>query len=69
MRTQIRHNGVVLGRRIDIDTGAADTLPQAVAAFVLAVADWRRQGAEALLHSVIRHEDSGFASQMSGLRL
>lgn len=62
-------NGVVLGRRIDIDTEAADTLPRAVEAFVLAVADWRRHGAEALLHSVIRHEDTGFASQMSGLRL
>lgn len=62
-------NGVVLGRRVTVGQADASALPRAVESFILAVADWRRSGAETLLQGDVRQEDAGFASQMSGLRL
>lgn len=62
-------NGVVLGRRLDVIQTDTKHLPQNIEAFILAVIDWRRSGAETLLQSVIRHDETGVASQMSGLRL
>lgn len=61
--------GVVLGRRIDIRAGAADALALAVEAFVIAVADWRRSGAEEMMSRVKRHAEPLSGGQMTGLFL
>lgn len=48
-------SGVVLSRRLDIRTLGNDRLGEAVEAFILAAADWRRHGAETLLERVMRY--------------
>ena len=46
---------VVLGRRLDIRTLGNDRIADAVEAFIMAAADWRRHGAETLLERVMRY--------------
>ena len=45
---------VVLGRRLDIRTLSNDRIADLAENFILAVADWRRHGAEALVEHVLR---------------
>lgn len=62
-------NGVVLGRRVDVRSGDEDAVPQAVADFIAAVADWRKSGATDFLRTVLHRKPGDFGAEMAGLRL
>ncbi|MEZ5753395.1 MAG: type III secretion system chaperone [Paracoccaceae bacterium] len=62
-------SGVVLGRRLDIRTLSDDRIADAAHMFILAVADWRRHGATALIERVMRYAQGGGDPLLSDFRL
>ena len=62
-------SGVVLGRRLDIRTLSNDRIAETAEAFILAAADWRRHGADALVQRVMRHAQGGSDPLLSDFRL
>lgn len=62
-------SGVVLGRRLDIRSLSAVRVAEAVEAFILTAADWRRNGAEAMLERVMRYGQRESAPYFTDFRL